>query len=288
MKNLFKTLSLTLIVLFFTNCESDDSNENSENEVGTIELKWDNVVGSLDMNLLALTDKTYAYKTANDQDFNINQFGYYITNIKLEGPDGTVYEDKVEVSADKTTGVYHILESNPYSTILNLTNVPAGTYNKITFTVGIPEEIVNEGAIGGVLDPANGAWFWNWNAGYIAFAIEGYASTSTQSLVEKDGEVITPEGFYRVHIGGWKNQEPVAGEAPKFVNNVKTISIDMNSDATVASDLSPSIHMIANAKALLDESEMDFATTFAVHTPGKGKAFADILEKVFTFSHVHQ
>lgn len=288
MNNLFKAALLTLSILFFANCENDDTKENTENEVGTVELKWDNIVGEMDMNLLEITDNNYMYKTVNEQEFNINKFGYYVTNIKLEGPDGAFYEDKVEVSADKTTGVYHILEEDPSSTILDLIDVPAGIYNKISFTVGIPEEIVEEGATGGVLDPANGAWFWNWNAGYIAFAIEGHASTSTQSKVEKDGEVITPEGFYRVHIGGWRDQVPVDGEDPKFVNNVKTITLEMDSDAKVATDLSPSIHILVNAKALFDESNIDFSTTFAVHAPGKGKAFAEVLEKVFTFSHVHQ
>ena len=283
---IYKIAVIVISSFIITACSSDDDNT-SGMETGSVEIKWDNIVGSMDMNLVQKEDLNYAYSTADDQEFNITAFGYYINRIVLEGPNAERYEDEVSISAAESKGVYHVVEGDFASTNTILSNVPAGKYNKITFTVGIPEEGVQEGAAGGVLDPAGGAWFWNWNAGYIGFLVEGHASTSSQAYNEIDGFVV-PEKSFAIHIGGWRDIEPIEGEPQKFVNNVKTITLNFDSDITVADNQQPSVHLLVNAKALFDESQIDFSTTYAVHAPANGKPFADVLQDVFSYSHVHQ
>ncbi|WP_103866769.1 MbnP family protein [Aquimarina sp. I32.4] len=286
MKSTIKLIVLTF-AFFAISCSSDDDGASNKDAVSTVKIKWDNIVGQKDMNIVEKQNLEYGYKTADNQDFNITSFGYYITNIILEGPNGERFEDEISISAADAKGVYHIKEGDFASAATILQNVPIGKYNKITFTVGIPEEGVKEGAAGGVLDPAAGAWFWNWNAGYIGFAIEGHASTSSQAHNEIDGFVI-PEKSFAIHIGGWRDITPLEGETPKFVNNVKTITLNFDSDVTVAESQEPSIHLLANAKALFDTSSVDFSTTYSVHAPILGKQFADVLDQVFSYSHVHQ
>ncbi|GAA3522812.1 hypothetical protein GCM10022393_41840 [Aquimarina addita] len=286
MKSIIK-LIIIAVGLTAMSCSSDDDNTTGTEVKGTVEIKWDNIVGDQDMNLTEKQNLDFTYKTNDAQDFNITSFGYYVTNIVLEGEDGLRYEDEVSISAADALGVYHIKEGEFASNSLTLENVPAGKYNKISFTIGIPEEGVREGAAGGVLDPAAGAWFWNWNAGYIGFAVEGHASSSTQAYNEIDGFII-PEKSFAIHIGGWRDIEPIEGESAVFVNNIKTITLNFDSEATVAENIEPSIHLLANAKALFDMSQVDFSTTYAVHAPAKGQSFAEILDEVFTYSHTHQ
>ena len=162
--------------------------------------------------LVAAETKEYPYSTKSDQTFNVTKFGYYVCAIKLEGANGLVYEDRMNVSAnaDEIAGYYHVLEDQPSSKIIELSNVPSGKYNKVTFTIGIPEEGVFEGAAGGIFDLAEGAWLWNWNSGYVAFKIEGglpevaHARTSHSSA-----------GF-AYHIGGWRDIAPNEGEDTKI------------------------------------------------------------------------
>ena len=283
-----KLLALSALILLFSACDSDDSTDDPQT-FGTFEVKFDNVVGSEPMSLEAEGSDNYKYSTASGEAFNLSKFGYYISKIKLAGPNGEAYEDEMNVSAnaDEVKGYYHVLESETSSQFLNLKNVPAGTYNKITFTVGIAEDGVQEGAAGGVLDPAEGAWFWNWNAGYIGFSMEGGAENSGQERVEGDGWVI-PENSFDLHIGGWKEVSPGAGEDQKFVNNVKTITLDFDANIRVAENLEPAAHIVVDALKILDGVNIDFSSTYSVHVPILGQPFADYIPEAFILDHTHQ
>ena len=283
---IYKNYILLFTILLSVSCSSDD-NENNEESVAAVEIKWDNIVGDKNLELVAKEDLNYAYKTSDDQAFNISTFGYYVTKIILEGPNGERFEDLVEVSANDAKGVYHIVEGALNTNTL-LENVPVGAYNKITFTIGVPEEMVKEGAVGGVLGE-DGAWFWTWNSGYIGFAVEGHASSSTQTASEDDnGRIVTPKKSFAIHVGGWRDIPAADGNEQKFFNNVKTISLNFDETMVVAPKQQPSIHLTADVLSLFERTNVDFSTTFAVHSPAKGKDFAEVLEEVFSFSHIHQ
>ncbi|MEM6298108.1 MAG: MbnP family protein [Bacteroidota bacterium] len=276
-------------LLSLSACDDDEGEIQADNEVGEFVIKFDNKVGSSEMRLSELSSTDYAYTTNSGQPFNLTLFGYYISKIKLEGPDGELYEDEMNVSPnpDEVEGYYHVLESNTPSQRITLENVPAGKYNKITFTVGIEEEGVQEGAAGGILDPAAGAWFWNWNAGYIGFAMEGGSPNSPQQFEDFGGGFFIPESAFQIHVGGWKDITPAEGEPQRFVNNNRTITLDFDSEVRVSESLRPEAHIVADAlKALGDD--INFEETFSVHAPFKGAAFANKLEDAFIFDHTHQ
>ncbi|MFT4567322.1 MAG: hypothetical protein ACI9FN_002288 [Saprospiraceae bacterium] len=144
------------------------------------------------------------------QDFNINLLRYYITNIKLEGPDGASFEDDVDVDISETKGIYLIDESDLATGFITFDNVPSGEYNKITFTVGVNENGMQDGAVGGVLDPATCNMFWNWNSGYIAIKFEGQSSMSNGGASGSETLDATISNAILYHVGGWRDMEGTA------------------------------------------------------------------------------
>lgn len=284
-KLLFAALAFVLLV--FTACEKEEEVIIEEKD-GTLAIFLDNQLGGQSISLKEFGSSDYQYTDDAGQSYNISLYAYYISEIELEGPGGALHIDPLNVSAnaDEVSGYYHVISTTPNSNVINLEGIAPGTYNKIRFTIGINEAGVQEGAAGGVLDPANGAWFWNWNAGYIGFGVEGNASNSGQEYVDWGNGFETLEGTYAVHVGGWKDVEPAPGEDPKFVNNIKTIELDFDSSIRIEEGMSPQAHINVEFSELL--KGIDFSSTYAVHRPDLGKPFAEQLVNVFEFDHVHQ
>jgi hypothetical protein len=283
-KSIIYLAGLFILLFFFNAC--DDNEPEIDASLGTFSLQFDHKVGD---NALVLKDAgstDYNYTTESGQQFNVSLFGYYVSKIKLEGPNGELFEDEMNVSANaaEVKGYYQVLEAVPSSSLITLNNVPAGKYNKATFTIGIEEDGIAEGAAGGILDPAEGAWFWNWNAGYIGFRLEGTAVNSPAV----PGPNSVQNGF-KIHIGGWKDVPAATPGGPvNFVNNMKQITIDFGTDITVTESMEPNAHINVDIKKLLDEATVDFETTYAVHSPIKGQPIANKLSTAFILDHVHQ
>ncbi|MEO1518156.1 MAG: MbnP family protein [Bacteroidota bacterium] len=288
MKSVVKYLFAVLAIssLFLTACNKDD--DGPDKEPGTLSVFFENKLGGKTIKLKDAGDSAYEFTDTDGQELNISVYAYYISAIELEGPNGVKHIDplKATANAEEVTGYYHVISSTPNSNVINLTGVESGTYNKIRFTIGVDESGVQQGAAGGVLDPASGAWFWNWNAGYIGFGVEGNASNSGQEYVDWGNGFETLEGTYAIHVGGWKDVEPEPGEDPKFVNNIKVIELDFDSDIAIENGLLPQAHINVNFDELLKGT--DFSTTYSVHRPDLGKPFADKLVEVFELDHVHQ
>ncbi len=280
---ILKLLAITLPILM-TIWSCNDEGETEPEEVGTFQIYFDNKVGSSDINLKAAGSTEYDFETSSGEAFNISMLGYYVSKISLTGPNGELYEDEVLVNADDARGYYHILEGTSTTQNIRLKNVPAGTYDKLTFTIGVAEDGMQEGAIGGVLDPANSGWFWNWNAGFIGLALEGNAENSGQQYVDWGNGSETLAKTYAIHIGGWKDVEG----NENFVNNVKTITVDFGTTVSVAEELSPLAHVVVDVLKMLEGASIDFSSSYSIHSPKGGKTFADQLDQVFSVHHIHQ
>lgn len=288
MKSTYKFLLTILAIasLCLTACNTDD--DALAKDSGKLSILFDNKLGNNSISIKDYGDQTFNYTDEDGQEINISIYAYYISAIELEGPDGIKHVDplRVTANADEVTGYYHVISTTPNSNVINLSGIEAGTYNKIRFTIGVDESGVQEGAAGGVLDPANGAWFWNWNAGYIGFGVEGNASNSGQEYVDRGNGFETLEGTYAIHVGGWKDVEPEPGEDSKFVNNIKVIELDFDSNIKIEDGLNPEAHINVHFDELLKGN--DFSSSYAVHRPDLGRPFAEKLVDVFELDHVHQ
>lgn len=282
MKTLIKFFTLISIITFFS-CGDDETTT-----TGSMEVEFDNIaiVNGIQQQLSLVTpgSTSYGYTNSLGQKFNINLLRYYISAIELESTDGKVYKDVLEVSATGSKGYYLIDEANPSSQVVELTNIPAGKYNKITFTVGVDSSGVLNGAVGGALDPGTSKMFWNWNSGYIALKIEGQSDASNGGVSGAETVTNTNPNGMAYHIGGWKN---IPGTA--FVYNNKRISFDFDTDATVDAKSSPHVHMTFDVMGLFNgHHKVDFTGNHNVHKPSDGVDMAHNMEEAFNFDHIHQ
>lgn len=285
MKNVLFFISLLSAIAFFSACNKDDDNAG---ETGTMLLIFDNVAvingvqNQLSLSTPGSTD--YNYSNGMDQPFNINLLRYFISGIVLEGPNGEHHHDHMEATASGSKGYYLIDESLPSSQQIMLDNIPAGTYDKITFTVGVDSAGVVDGAAGGSLDPATNNMFWNWNSGYIAMKFEGQSDVSNGGVSGAETITVDNAKGMAYHIGGWKN---IPGTA--FVYNNKQLSFTFDTQAKVESKREPEVHMIFDVLSLFKgEHTIDFAGNHNVHKPADGVNVAENMAKAFAYDHLHQ
>lgn len=281
-----KILFIVIAAMFlFSSCKKDDDNGLEIN--GKMEIEFDNIAIVNDiqrqLNMTTVGDVNYDYQNEMGQDFNITLLRYFISEIVLEGPNGERFEDLLSVDATDAKGYYLVDESVSASQLITLEDIPAGEYNKISFTVGVAEEGVKEGAAGGSLDPATNGMFWNWNAGYVALKFEGQSSVSAGGAV---GNTIAPEDEKGIvyHVGGWKEIEGTA-----FVNNNQSLSYAFDVNAKVGGDHEPHVHMVFDVLSMLSaKNQVDFTGNNNVHKPVDGQAIAENLAEAFRFDHIHQ
>ncbi len=284
-KIIYSILLITISTFLISSCSDDDE---PTNEFGDLELEFDNIalVNGVQRQLSLTTPGStdYEYVNAIGQDFNINLLRYYITNVKLEGPNGELFEDEVAVDISGTEGIYLIDESDLATGLITFDNVPSGEYNKITFTVGVDENGMQDGAAGGVLDPATCNMFWNWNSGYIAMKFEGQSSMSNGGVSGSETLDATISNAILYHVGGWRDMEGTA-----FVYNNKTLSFDFDTIAKVRDGEQPHVHMVFDVLSLFKGSGMvDFAGNHNVHKPIDGQVIANNITGAFAFDHIHQ
>mgnify|MGYP000548414100 CR=1 FL=1 len=269
---------LAVVVMGFSACDKKEE----PTTYGTMDLTFDNRVGEDEVQLVSDSDTAFVYTNAMGQVFNLTKLGYYISRVELKTTDGKVYADEVTTGPmdEDVKGFYHVQEDKINTQIVTIANVPSGQYNEVTFTLGVEAEYVQQGATGGVLDPANGGWLWNWDAGYIGWAMEGRSPSSPKAAGPNNAD-----NSVKLHIGGWKD---IAGNS-MMVNNVKRITLTFPSSVEVADDLSPRAHIHMDVlKAIDGHHMMDFSTTNGVHNPAAGVDVAHNLEGAFEVHHVHQ
>jgi hypothetical protein len=231
-KNIFLMSLLCATTLLVLSCEKSAEPTFTATDKGAINLEFDNVVGTTNMQL----NGTQTYTNTLGEQFNITIFNYYISNIKLKTEEGTVFT----VPQDKS--YFLIQESKKESQIIKLSDVPAGNYTEMTFTVGV-DSLRNTMDIAkrtGVLDPANeDVMYWAWNSGYIFLKMEGLSPASPADP--------TGNKKFRYHIGGF------GGYSSKTINNLKTITCKFGtSRATVRKDITPEVHTLVDALKLFN------------------------------------
>lgn len=199
---------------FFLSCKKDTT-EPDTTSTGSFEIEFEHRVGNQPFVL-----NSQSYLNANGDDFKVNVFKYYVSNLVLVKDDGS------ETVVPET---YFLIDaSDAASRFQQLNHIPAGDYKAIRFTVGVDSLRNHSGAQTGALDPARGM-FWTWNSGYIFLMFEGSSTMSTAP-----GQKLT------FHIGGSK--------APN--NTVRTVTQNFNTLLRIRKDSRPELHFFVDVAAL--------------------------------------
>lgn len=137
---------------------------------------------NLEFNKLPL-ELNKKYVSASKDTLTIETFRCYISNIRIQYEDQSVFTQK---------NSYHLLDSdNPNSFQIPISKKSDKVVSNITFDIGIDSLTNTAGAMGGDLDPVKGM-YWAWQSGYINMKIEG-----------KSPSCKTRKNEFQFHIGGY-------------------------------------------------------------------------------------
>lgn len=222
MKFLLKnTLAILAFATFLTSCSSDDDSGQALSGNGEMELFFDNSVNG-DKLILGTN-----YTNSNNETLKINRLNYIVSNFVLVKDDGT------EFTYPKASSYFVISEEAGLNTI-NLKDIPAGNYTKIKFGLGVDQQRYLQGETAQQsfwdLAAANNLT-WTWSTGYRFINFEG--SFTAPGL---DGEKT-----FQVHQG-----------SNTATDNYREITLTLPNTARVRTDVSPSVHFIADANKILD------------------------------------
>lgn len=129
---------------------------------------------------LVLTDG--AYVNENGDSIYIDVFKFYLSGICFNNKENTFCGKKS----------YQLINAEDSSTFtFTLKNIPAGTYNQLSYEIGVDSLKNTQGVLTGDLDPIKGM-YWAWNTGYVAAKIEGHA-----------GVCKTVHNEFEYHVGGY-------------------------------------------------------------------------------------
>jgi hypothetical protein len=255
-------VAVVAITLAFVSCSKDEEEVISGN--GNLKLEYDNVYGGA--NFAFATE----YTNSNGEKVKASQLKYIVSNIVLTKEDGSTF------TYPKSSSYFIVDEATAASQILNLTNVPAGNYTKVKFGIGVDRAQWELGATGqgDFLATAQSAgMMWSWTGGYKFVNFEGTVTSTT---------LTTPRN-YRVHTG------------KTMVNNVENynyaeVTITLPTTAKVRTTITPQIHILADAKNIVDGDNKIALTAGTSGDVMGGDRLALVtanLSKMFTVDHVH-
>jgi hypothetical protein len=126
-----------------------------------------------DINSARLVLHTSKYVNANNDSFKVSTLKYYISNITLKNSDGLY----------KVPDSYYLIDASiSTDTIINISNIPVGTYTEIGFSLGVDSINNHTGSQPAALNPTIAAdMFWLWAPGYKFIELEGYHGTNYAS-----------------------------------------------------------------------------------------------------------
>jgi hypothetical protein len=250
MKNYNLSLLVFIIISFLSSCKKEESIESGKTPI------------SIRFNLLCNGDSlrpNVQYLNNNNEWFSVSVFKMYIGNICL---------NNTNTLQKSISSSYHLLNKLDTSSLLVSENFNKGSFNQLSFTIGVDSVYNVSGSQSDALDPLNGM-FWTWNTGYINAKLEGTSPSSTAV-----GKTFT------YHIGGFKS-----GENTQRVVN---LSLPPNLFLTLADGFYNEIVLDVNLEQWFQGSHtISIATTPIVTTPGYlAMNIADNYANLFSFNRL--
>jgi hypothetical protein len=243
-------------MLTFQSCNNDDDNNDDNNPPaelkGDMEIEFDHVWGPA---LAPFDLNTELIHPATSEAITFTRLRYYITNIRLHKTDGTTWTEEES---------YHIVDASAARAHINLSDLPGGEYNGMTFLIGVDSLRNTSGAQTGALDPAENM-FWSWNSGYIFVKAEGTSPAATNET-------------FIYHIGGFQGPNNAIREVHLHFD-------DLN--LRIAPNALPVAHLTVNA-ARFWHGGISLADMSNVHMPGaNASTLATNFSGGFLLDHIH-
>ena len=241
MKNIKITLVafLSLTLLTITSCKKDEIVEAGTDIVetatsGTLKINLDHKWGMSNASDLVLNSEMIHPITEDTLTFTT--FKYYVSNFKLKKEDGSYWVHPES---------YFLVDlSNTSSLELDFSDIPAGLYTDLEFTLGVDSARNVDGAQTGALSVSNDM-FWSWNSGYIMLKAEGTSPNSSNNT-------------FVFHLGGFSGENNIVTE--------KSLSL-LTTPLTIVSTKTAAIHLEVNP-AKLWHSSPSVSVTNKIHMPG--------------------
>ncbi len=160
------------------------------------------------VNGIPLELDTRKYVNENGDTFDVAQFDYYLSNLRFFS-DGRSF---------RVPNSYHLIRVRSSGHIVELTinGVPALSYDRIEFGIGVDSIANGKTDKVGDLDP-NNAMAWNWLTGYKFVRLEG-------KHYRRDGTI----GGLVFHIGKNENYKTVSLAKPFSSQVPLEISVDVS------------------------------------------------------------
>ena len=256
-----KIAAVVVIAISLFSCSNDDEVISGN---GNLKLEFDNVYNA---NNLAFNTP---YTNSNGEVVKINKLKYIVSNIVLTKADGTTF------TLPKSQSYFIVDEATAASALLNLPNIPAANYTKVSFGIGVDQVQFNLGATGqgDFLALAQTAgMMWSWSAGYKFVAFEGTFTSST----------VTTATSFMVHTGQTGTDY-----------NYTTVTLNLPTNALVRTTITPQVHIMADISKVLDGSNKISLTASngmgmgaMIMSGDKLPIITSNLPTMFSVEHVH-
>lgn len=258
--------------LLLWSCSSDDAGAHSAiDEVGSVQIKFENRFENLSPIILNQTVQT----SSSGQVHQFSALKYIVSNFTLTNTVGQTYTYHFN-NPDK--GAFIIDQNNAIinEITIDLDSIPAGTYTKIKFGLGISQDAYLLGGDSQGLFWAKASeegMTWSWAAGYIFTKLEGSYGTET------------PNTNFMNHTGNMGNV--IENGTP---NLYREIELNFPTQMEVAAQAYPAIHFIADLNQFLSgETDLilDETNNEAMGSSAYLVNVTNNLSKMFSIAHIH-
>lgn len=163
---LFVVASMATAII---SCSSEDDAGSVIDNSGSLEITFDNKVGSSELVLNSAT-----YTNSSGENYAVSELKYIISNLVLIDIEGNEF---VYPTAES---YFLINEENESSLQLELTDIETGEYQAVRFGFGIDQSNYPLNGVDNFVPQAEEeGMLWSWSAGYIFLKFEGLYSLQT-------------------------------------------------------------------------------------------------------------
>lgn len=237
-----------IVFLLLTMMAACQPSITSPEEVYPLKITFKNKVGTEDMQL------GNTYQNAFGEPYTLSAFKYYVSNISLPSPAGSV---------QSLTPVYHLVDEATSTSKSFTIDLPYAHFTGFSFYIGVDSIRNVSGTQGGDLDPMKGM-FWTWNSGYVMAKLEASSPVSP-----------APANSVSLHVGGFRTGE----------NAVHKIDLAPSAGTSIQLSKERTTEIVIEADAATWFSgvhDLPIATNPLCHNPGAlAVKFADNYSRMF-------